>query len=53
MMLAYTIVDATVLDLHLRTLAKTTTSRATKLNQIKNAEEDTKVGCSLLELYCI
>eukprot|EP01147_Barroeca_monosierra_P010228 gene10231-2384_t len=34
--------DATVLDLHLRTLAKTTTSRATKLNQIKNAEEDTK-----------
>ncbi|EGD81648.1 intraflagellar transporter IFT43 [Salpingoeca rosetta] len=34
--------DATVLDLHLRTIAKTTSSKPTKLNQIKDAEQDTK-----------
>eukprot|EP00043_Microstomoeca_roanoka_P001447 m.32771 g.32771 ORF g.32771 m.32771 type:complete len:364 (-) comp10820_c0_seq1:93-1184(-) len=34
--------DSTVLDLHLRTVAKTTTSKPMKLNQIKSAEEDPK-----------
>lgn len=35
--------DPTVLDLHLRTIAKTTTSRALKLTQVKNAEDNGKV----------
>eukprot|EP00049_Salpingoeca_infusionum_P010013 m.169862 g.169862 ORF g.169862 m.169862 type:complete len:340 (+) comp14512_c1_seq1:447-1466(+) len=34
--------DPTVLDLHLRTVAKTTTSRPLKLNQVKAGPEDTK-----------
>lgn len=34
--------DSTVLDLHLRTIAKTTSSKPAKLNQIKDAEQDTK-----------
>lgn len=34
--------DPTVLDLHLRTIAKTTTSRALKLTQVQNAEDNSK-----------